>query len=190
MGFEETIIHCSAPSLCGIKPASLFSMNSEFFLNNRQILFAWRSSFSKTKRFFVTLKKENGRFLFFVYDKALLQKVCIQKNNIEYLKSKGYPVEKGFNSILRELINRLAHQENFPHETGLFLGYPLADVIGFETKNARDCLYSGFWKVYGDKQTSVNLMKKYKVCTELCMSWFKQGLSVPLAAQKYSSVRV
>lgn len=186
MGFEETIIHCSAPCLCGVKPASLFSMNGDFLLNNREVFLYWRDSFSKSKRFFVVIKKDEKRFLVFVYDKKLLQEVCKKTKNIEYLKSKGYPVEKGFNSILSELVKRLAHQKDFPHETGLFLGYPLEDVTGFETKSARDCVYSGFWKVYGDMQTAVDLMHKYRHCTEICMSWFREGLSVPLTAQKYS----
>lgn len=189
VGFEETIIHCSAPALCGIKPASLFSMSSDCYRINCRELMGWRTAFSKAKRFFVPVKKDNTRILFFVYDKKLLEEVCSKRNNIKYLKSKGYPVNKGFNSILSELIYRLAHQENFPHETGLFLGYPLEDVLGFEANRAQGFIYSGFWKVYGNKQAAISMMNKYKACTELCMLWLKQGLSVPLAAQKYCSVR-
>lgn len=149
----------------------------------------WRSSFSKSKRFFVPVKKDDNRILFFVYDKSLLKEVCTKKDNLVYLESKGYPVNKGFNSILSELIYRLAHQKNFPHETGIFLGYPLEDVLGFESNKAQGFIYSGFWKVYGNKQAAISMMNKYKACTEICMSWFKKGLSVPLAAQKYCSVR-
>lgn len=188
MGFEETVIHCSAPALCGIKPASLFSLKNEFYSINRSRLFSWRKNFSKDRRFFVIIKKEDGRVLIFVYDKNLLEEVCSKKKNQEYLKTKGYEVEKGFNSILSELLFRLAHENSFPHETGLFLGYPLEDVIGFETQNAKNCVFSGFWKVYGDKQAALDLMKKYRLCTEICMSWFRQGLSVPLAAQKYKKM--
>ena len=111
--------------------------------------------------------------MIFVYDKSLLEKVCSKKKNQEYLKTKDYEVEKGFNSILSELLFRLAHENSFPHETGLFLGYPLEDVIGFETQNAKNCVFSGFWKVYGDKQAALDLMKKYRLCTEIYMSWFR-----------------
>lgn len=186
MGFEETVIHCSAPALCGIKPASLFSLKSEFYLSNRSRLFSWRTSFSKNDRFFVPVKKEDGRFLIFVYDKKLLKDICSRSRSLEYLKSKGYRVEKGFDSILGELISRLAHGKSFPHETGLFLGYPLEDVIGFETQKAQNCLFSGVWKVYGDRQSSVELMEKYRICTETCMAWYRQGISVPAVARKYT----
>ena len=38
----------------------------------------------------------------------------------------------------------------FPHEIGIFLGYPLADVAGFIRNKGRNCKCIGTWKVYGD----------------------------------------
>ena len=38
----------------------------------------------------------------------------------------------------------------FPHEIGVFLDYPLADVEGFIRNAGRDYLLSGYWKVYHD----------------------------------------
>ena len=185
MSFEETIIHGGAPALCGIKPACLFSMNSKNYEEGYEQLKVWKSCFFKEQRFFVTLRKSDGRFLFFIYDKALLETVCKNQRNEEYLKTKGYPVQKGFNAMLAFLLHKLAYDEIFPHEVGLFLGYPLEDVIGFEVQNASGFKYSGIWKVYGDTQRAVNQMNMYKSCTEKCMKWLGAGLSVPLAAKKY-----
>ncbi len=187
MSFDETIIHCSAPALCGIKPASLFSMNSKCFSSGKEKLRAWRPFFSKSKRYFVPLKKSEGRILFFVFDKNLLEKICRDSRNLTYLKSKGYQVEKGFNLILSQLLHRLACQKDFPHEVGLFLGYPLTDVIGFE-ENSSACKYSGFWKVYGDEQGALRKMNLYKTCSEFCMKWVGAGLSVPVSVQKYKGL--
>ena len=61
--------------------------------------------------------------------------------NRAYLASKGYQVEKGLNFVLAELFHRLAANDDFPHEVGLFLGYPLEDVVGFETHGAQDFKY-------------------------------------------------
>lgn len=184
MGFDETIIHGGAPALCGIKPACLFSMNSKNYAAGSERLHRWQYQFSKNKTFFVPLKKSDGRFLFFVYDKTLLEQVCKSEKNRAYLASKGYPVEKGFNAILAEILHRLATDSQFPHEVGLFLGYPLEDVIGFELSPLA-YKYSGTWKVYGDKDRAVHQMNQYKSCTETCMKWLDSGMSVPLAAQKY-----
>lgn len=184
MSFDETVIHCSAPALCGIKPASLFSMNSECFSSGKNKLFEWSRDFVKSKRYFVPLKKENGRFLMFVFDRNLLEKVVSNKENALYLASKGYSFEKGFSGVLSELLHRLAFDADFPHEVGLFLGYPLCDVVGFE-KNRSAFKYSGFWKVYGDLDEAERKMKMYKSCSEVCMKMLDSGLSVPMIVEKY-----
>ena len=83
-------------------------------------------------------------------------------------------------------MHRLSANAIFPHEVGLFLGYPLEDVIGFETHGARDFKYSGTWKVYGDKETAIRRMNLYKKCSETCMKLLASGLSVPLVTKKYT----
>ena len=153
---------------------------------DRNIFVNGALSFQKKKKYFVPLKKSDGRFLFFVYDKTLLEKVCSIQPNADYLASKGYPVKKGFNAILSELLHRLAGDESFPHEVGLFLGYPLEDVIGFESKSAEGFKYSGIWKVYGDKEQAMHAMNLYKSCTQTCMKLLWTGLSVPLVTEKYN----
>ena len=188
MSFDETVIHCSAPALCGIKPASLFSMNTECFISGQKKLREWQAVFSKSKRYLVPLKKSESRILFFVFDKNLLEKLCSDKNNLNYLKSKGYSTNGGFNLILSELLHRLAFYSDFPHEVGLFLGYPLVDVLGFE-KNCTAYKYSGFWKVYGDKNSALKQMKLYKTCSETCMKWIGDGLSVPSSIKKYGGLK-
>ncbi|WP_296323741.1 DUF3793 family protein [Treponema sp. UBA3813] len=135
MSFDETIIHCSAPALCGIKPANLFSMDAESFMKGRKKLLKWQGDFCKSKRYFVPLKKDDSRFLFFVYDRELLEKIISCAENIRYLESKGYSFEKGLNGILCELLHRLM----------------------------------------------------YKSCSETCMKWLDEGLSVPVVAKKYSN---
>ncbi|MBR0032892.1 MAG: DUF3793 family protein [Treponema sp.] len=189
MSFDETIIHGGAPALCGIKPACLFSMNSDNYLSEIWKLRLWQQDFSNRKIYFVPFKKAGGRFLFFIYDKNLLEKLCRIRENAAYLLKKGYPVQDGFSAVLSELLHRLSLNENFPHEVGLFLGYPLEDVIGFETFGAKNFKYSGFWKVYGNKENAIRLMNEYKSCTETCMKLLARGLSVPLAAKIIRSIK-
>lgn len=185
MGFDETIIHCASPALCGIKPASLFSMNEETFSAGKEKIHEWQPYFSKQRKYFVSLKKNDGRILFFVYDAFLLKKLLSDARNAAYLEAKGYPVQRGFQALLAELLHRLAGCGDFPHEVGLFLGYPLEDVIGFETQQATGSAYSGFWKVYGDVESARRTMNLYKSCSALCMKWLNSGLTVPLTAEKY-----
>lgn len=46
-----------------------------------------------------------------------------------------------------ELIRRVRHEEDFPHEIGLFLGYPSEDVSGFIKHGAKNSKCVGTWKV-------------------------------------------
>ena len=177
MGFDETIIHCSAPSLCGIKPASLFSMNSECYKSGKGKLLEWAAIFAKSKRYFVPLKKSEKRVLFFVFDRILLESVCSNLRNLSYLESKGYPTKNGFNAILSEHLHRLMFSEDFPHEVGIFLGYPLEDVVGFEADSSK-FKYSGFWKVYGDKDSALRTFDRYKKCTEAYSNAHRRGASL------------
>jgi len=184
MSFDETIIHCSAPSLCGIKPACLFSLSLEVFSKESQKINKWKTDFSKFNRFIIPMKKENNRILMFIFDKKLLEKTINSKENSLYLKSKGYCVEKGFSSVLAELLHRLTFNKDFPHEVGIFLGYPLCDVIGFENNNS-DFKYSGFWKVYANVNEAERQMQSYKSCSKKCMKLLTTGLSVPMVTQKF-----
>ena len=186
MGFDEIIIHYGAPALCGIKPACLFSMTGEKFAGGSHLLHQWQWQFSEEKKFFVPVKKYDGRFLLFVYDKPLLAKILRNPKNVSYLSSKGYSVEKGLAAVLAELFHRLAGRAAFPHEVGLFLGYPLEDVVGFELHRAQGFKYSGIWKVYGNTEAAIQRMNLYRTCSETCMKLLAGGLSVPLATKKYS----
>ncbi len=52
--------------------------------------------------------------------------------------------------------------ERFPHEVGIFLGYPLKDVVGFMRQPGTLPTFRGAWQVYGDPKESLALMQQYK----------------------------
>ena len=78
-----------------------------------------------------------------------------------------------------QLMKRLKDSEDFPHEIGLFLGYPPEDVRGFIDNHARNCKYLGFWKVYGDVEKAKKIFAKYERCTEVYRRKWSMGASLP-----------
>ena len=54
----------------------------------------------------------------------------------------------------RLLCARLAQGGAFPHEIGLFLGYPIDDVVAFIANKGRNCLCCGCWKCYTDAEAA------------------------------------
>lgn len=62
-------------------------------------------------------------------------------------------------------MKRLGESDEFPHEIGLFLGYPVEDVKGFIENKASCAKCVGYWKVYGDEEKAQKLFNQYKKCT-------------------------
>lgn len=73
-----------------------------------------------------------------------------------------------------QLAQRLRQRLDFPHEIGLFLGYPPEDVCGFMENKACNCKCVGCWKVYGDEAAAQKKFDQYKKCTRVyCDQWAK-----------------
>lgn len=123
--------------------------------------------------------------LLFVYNRSLLASVLADADIRSYLTEKDYPVRNGFYAVLYELLFRLMRQASFPHEIGLFLGYPLADVAAFVQYKGAFFKHNGCWKVYGDTASALQIMKTYAACRDFCTKLVVGGMSVPSAAEKY-----
>lgn len=76
------------------------------------------------------------------------------------------------------LMDRLAAREGFPHEIGLFLGYPPEDVRGFIENNAKCSKCVGAWKVYGDERAAKRLFAKYEKCTNVYVRQHANGNTI------------
>ena len=63
----------------------------------------------------------------------------------------------------------------FPHEIGVFLGYPLQDVIGFIENKGMNSKYTGLWKVYGDRDESMKMFAKFRKCTDVYGELWRSG---------------
>lgn len=84
------------------------------------------------------LRFQNNRALIYVYRPSKLSKDLQQNNACCLLKKFGYTTVKPERCIV-QLMQRLIESEEFPHEIGLFLGYPPEDVSGFIENKAGKC---------------------------------------------------
>ncbi len=89
-----------------------------------------------------------------------LKEICRTKRS-DFLETRGYQCDN-FVCCINRLIMKLREEPDFPHEIGLFLGYPLEDVKSF-IENKADCSKcSGCWKVYGNEQEALKLLKNIR----------------------------
>lgn len=188
MSFDQLVMQCGAPALCGIKSASLFSMKLDLYGNGSWKISEWNEYFASQGIHILPIQKKDGRMLLLVYNKEILKGITSDKAVSSYLRGKGYPVDNGFEAVFREFLFRLMAYKSFPHEAGVFLGYPLKDVIQFEINGGCGFKYCGYWKVYDDIESAVSLMDKYKKCSLFCTSLLQKGITVPLAACKYKTL--
>ena len=122
---------------------------------------------------FLLLQHRDGRALIYVYRPARLVSDLKNESASVLLKERGYPTAAPARCIA-ELIRRLEGSDEFPHEIGLFLGYPPEDVSGFIENKALGCKCIGCWKVYGDLDEAKRSFARFKKCTEVyCAQWSK-----------------
>lgn len=138
-------VYCS-PTLSGVKPASLVSCGKKF----PRALEQYQRAFAPRSISFLPMYTKNRQWLLLVYHQKLLQQQLTIPAVQKLLQSFGYPVKQNLFALLSYLRRRLQETETFPHEIGLFLGYPIEDVLGFIRWKGANYKWRGYWKVYGD----------------------------------------
>ena len=173
---EELLIRCCAPTLASMKTGSMFScpfasreeMTKELCQVNRRLR-------HKGVRALPLRFRENTG-LVYVYRPGQLHRDIREKTACKLLRDRGYPCENAALCI-RRLMDRIDRQPDFPHEVGLFLGYPPTDVDGFIHRRD-ECTLSGRWKVYGDAEKAKRTFAKYKKCTDVYLKKLSDGRSL------------
>lgn len=168
--------HCS-PTLAGIKTGNLISCP---FANKKEMMECvrcWNRRFTKKGLRVLPMRFQNGRALIYVYRPARLAKDLQDDMAEQLLQERGYCTETSERCVVH-LIKRLCEYEEFPHEIGLFLGYPPEDVYGFIENKADSCKCVGCWKVYGDAQSAQKTFAKYKKCTNVYCAQYAKGKSI------------
>lgn len=174
---EEMILKHCAPTLARIKTASLFTCEFESREELKEALRKYNKRFVKKGLKILPLRYKDGRALIYIYRSSLLSQDLKHSYAKELLNSLGYIPHSTGLSVVR-LIERLNEVEDFPHEIGLFLGYPPEDVRGFIEKGSRSYKCKGYWKVYSDKEKALRLFEKYRHCTSVYAEKWAQGRSI------------
>ena len=130
--FESLLANYCAPALKQYKYANMFHLPKDDD-SIRSFIKQYNRQFNSKGIFFILIEQET-QYTIYVYNSKL--KDYISSNAVQnFLKSYQYP--NTFELCIQELKKRL-NTKNFPHEIGVFLGYPLDDVIGFIEQNVNE----------------------------------------------------
>jgi hypothetical protein len=168
--------HC-APTLLGIKPASLVSCRTPEDCAHANEIENLNRQLNDSGLFFTRLCNCTKRHLLFVYRHNLLNAHLQTPRIRQFLQREGYPVDLGLEQIILHLKSRISQCNDFPHEIGIFLGYPLEDVMGFIEHKGKNYRFCGHWKVYGNENHAMSLFERYNRCRDMLCKKLEQGLS-------------
>jgi len=179
----ENIVRVCAPTLAGLKTGSIVTCTHE----GRPELNAAICRMNRTLRgkglLAIPLKWNRNSAIVYVFRPEQLKRDLNGTEAARILEEKGYG-QTGVNGMIAELIGRLKNDGEFPHEIGLFLGYPPEDVRGFMENRAGGCKCAGLWKVYGDVGTAEKRFACFKKCSRVYSECYRRGVPLEKLAVK------
>ena len=177
--FEAVLVRQCAPTLAGMKPGSIFCFNHSSLEASRQKVCQWNKQlepFGLTVQILLE-RPSSSSVIVFVYRHNRLEQMLSDDAYQSFLAQAGYE-RTNLDDLLEQLSYRLRTQPEFPHEIGVFLGYPLRDVIGFIENHGRNFTCCGFWKSYGDPAEMQVCFACYRRCIQTYVAMFEQGIPI------------
>jgi hypothetical protein len=168
-------IHC-APTFAGIKVSNSITLTMkecillENFLGEKEYPYWY-------------LFRDEKKSMILIYRRDWLEQLTSDQ------KVQSYLIEKDYNNltltgILTSLSDKISAYQakpdknpimDFPHEIGIILNYPLADVQAFIENEGKNEQLNGYWKVYQDVKNAKRLFQKYDKAKEDAISMVLSG---------------
>ena len=161
--FEELIAYHCAPVLRKVKVANMFHIEKASFHDLQVVLQVYNRKFNKKGLYIRLFQTHQSRITIYVYQEKVLNTLLKHEAIQKFLRQFYYPCDT-LEHMLLYLDQRLSACSGYPHEIGIFLGYPLCDVIGF-MKN-KPCQLCGYWKVYANVSQACSLFRSYDACSQ------------------------
>ena len=172
------VYHC-APTMAGLKMASLVCLPmTEDESIHQDMVAHYNHQFNRKGLYFRTLCSCRGRHLLYLYRKEQVDHYLEQSDVQAFLKTCGYTSLEDWDSVLSCLSFRLRSSENFPHEIGVFLGYPLEDVKSFIKEQGANAKLCGEWKVYHDVEFAACEFARYACCRKQYVTLYNRGYAM------------
>lgn len=173
--FEQVLGFHAAPTLRGIKAASLISFRKSSFDDFEALLTSYEPClYCKGISIYRVSEGEEYVLLLF-YRKEAIWRHLQQEKSMQLLEAYGYRREDTLADMLYHLRMRMKVRKTFPHEIGLFLGYPPEDVAGFIQYKGQNFCYSGYWKVYANEADTRELFSRYTECSHCFCTALEEG---------------
>lgn len=174
---EELLVrHCS-PTLAGLKTGNIFTCAVEDKTELYRELRDLNKRLSPKGLRIVPLRHTGNHVMLYLFRPGHLAADLKDGNARCILQECGYCTDTP-NGCLVQMMNKMRNYEEFPHEIGLFLGYPPEDVKGFMENGPRECKCVGCWKVYGNEEQAQKAFERFQKCTRIYVEQIAGGSSL------------
>ena len=181
---ENHLLYSTAPVLTGAKPSTLISFKQCY----RDVWSELKKHINKALGLFVIeLYECKETFSVLVYNKEALTVRVRSHAAKEVLAKYGYHHTANLYKLLLCLKRRF-NECKFPHEIGVFLGYPPEDVNTFIEKCGRDYLCCRYWKVYHNEEKAWETFRFIDQAKEMALSLLEQQMSLIEAANTLANM--
>ena len=167
------LLYHGAEMLAGSKASTMISFrNSSSGL--RHLWDTHKHEIAKyTEPQYIELKRNGKGVVVLFYWTSELEKILEDTSVREFLSRFGY-TDFSINGALNMLKERF--DASCPHEVGVFLGYPLDDVIHFTDCPKDTCIFTGYWKVFCNEEKARQTFKLYDQIKSECAKMLHSGL--------------
>lgn len=179
VNMDSLLISYCSPTLARLKMASLICLKREDAGSDfKKIIDSYNHKYNQKGLYFRVLHHYCARSLVYVYRPDMVAAYLSTPTVSRFLQSYGYRREDALSAYLARLEKRFRKESDFPHETGIFLGYPLEDVCGFILNKGNGAKLCGCWKVYGNAEQAKHLFKTFKACRQHYINRFAVGINL------------
>lgn len=156
---EFLLVNYASQTLANRKLANLFTFKNTQNIDIEKMVDEWNDVLNKKNMYVEILRNNETSAQIYVYRPDKLTYVLNQTKVKTLLTGLGYKTND-LDQCIRHLKYRFK-KESFPHEIGIFLGYPYEDVVGFIENKGDKFLANGYWKVYAKKEEKIKLFETY-----------------------------
>lgn len=181
--FDMQIANQCAPVLLGIKMSNILITDIK---NEKKIYQLFYSGDISIK----CLSRTEDKIIVLVYRKEELQSYLNQKKIVYFLHQFGYErleLEEQLELLSYRFHTNRKNKMEFPHEIGIFLGYPLKDVTGFIENQGKNYILCGYWKVYHNAEQAKHIFTYFDYAKNHVRNLIQSGIKIEWILSFYAS---
>ncbi|MCD8335844.1 MAG: DUF3793 family protein [Lachnospiraceae bacterium] len=165
-----------APVIAGIKPSNLLIVEKG---NQSRLTHMLKGTSLCGYLLYTSAEKD----YWLLYEAKELERMLSDADKRAYLWESGYCAETlTLDRVLLHLAQSFRRYKEgegeFPHEMGVFFGYPLGDVKGFIENKGQNFKLSGYWKVYDDVAYASRVFDLYEAARKKALELCSQGMRI------------